>query len=174
MLHLLARHADVSTSESPRSWVESAQAPDTDFPLANLPFGVFSQRGGSTRRVGVAIGDQILDVAACLDEGFFSGAAADAADLCRHPALNPLMGAGRSAVVALRTALVELLGSESKVVRNDPRRQRGTLVPMREAELHLPANIGDYTDFYASIAHATNVGKMLRPDNPLLPNYKWI
>jgi fumarylacetoacetase len=166
-----------------RSWVQSANDPAADFPIQNLPFGVFRAReGAGDWRVGVAIGDSIVDIAACVDAGVFSGEAATAAALCRAPVLNPLMAAGRDASNALRRALNEWLRADAagEALANDAREKArraerdGLLVAMRDAELGLPAAIGDYTDFYASIQHATNVGSMFRPDNPLLPNYKWV
>ncbi|MBX6330330.1 MAG: fumarylacetoacetase [Gemmatimonadaceae bacterium] len=156
-----------------RSWVESANVAGADFPIQNLPVGVFRRRGTSEAgRVGVAIGDAILDVAACLDAGLFTGEAREVAAACRVPALNALMALDASAMRALRDAVSRLLR-----VGGDARAERARaslLVPMAEAELQLPAQVGDYTDFYASVHHATNVGRMFRPDNPLLPNYKWV
>jgi fumarylacetoacetase len=159
-----------------RSWVESANDPATDFPIQNLPFGVFKRAvTAGAPRVGVAIGDQIVDVAAwaALDEQFV-GDAARAVAACVSPTLNSLMALGRDPLRALRQALSRFLRERS--VAPDGTRKLGSemLVPMRDAELLVPAAIGDYTDFYASIHHATNVGGMFRPDNPLLPNYKWV
>src|ERR1700736_5211773 len=153
------------------SWIESANSPGSDFPIQNLPLGVF-RRAGSTEsfRGGVAIGDQILDLAAALTTGAFRApavgkVAGDAALAAAGPVLNELMAAGREASSALRLALSRALR------RGSP--QEGTLqtclVPQAEAEYALPARIGDYTDFYTSIHHATAVGRLLRPDNPLLP-----
>jgi fumarylacetoacetase len=137
-----------------KSWVESANDLTTDFPIQNLPFGVFRRAASEeTARIGVAIGDQIFDLAA--------------ADLIRADALNELMTLGNSAATELRREV-------SRRLRTDAEPLPALLVPMREAEMFLPAHIGDYTDFYASISHATNVGSMFRPDNPLLPNYKWL
>lgn len=141
-----------------RSWVESANDPASDFPIQNLPFGMFRRTASKeNHRAGVAIGDQILDLAA-------AGIAS-----C-HGNLNPLMELGTDAMHALRLALSELLRFDS------PDRERGAqaLVPMTECELAVPARIGNYTDFYASIQHATSVGRLFRPDQPLLPNYKWV
>ena len=154
------------------SWVPSAQAAGTDFPIQNLPFGIFSRRGANDGRVGVAIGDQILDVAACAGLGLFREDAAVAAGTCGEPGLDLLMALGRRGARALRRGISALLRADALPhVRESAAR---ALVPMRDAELGVPARIGDYTDFYASIHHATNVGRMFRPDNPLLPNYKWI
>jgi fumarylacetoacetase len=155
------------------SWVASAQAP-TDFPIQNLPFGVYRRRqSGESPRVGIAIGDQILDVSACARAGELTGAA-EAAAACSEPSLNRLMQLGRDHWSALRTQVSALLAVDSPAYQRNPRTIEGCLVPMTEAELYLPARIGDYSDFYASVYHATNVGSMFRPDNPLLPNYKWV
>ena len=136
------------------SWVESANDSTSDFPIQNLPFGVFRRAGSDEMaRVGVAIGDQIFDLAA--------------ADLIRADSLNGLMALGNAAANELRREI-------SRMLRADAEPTPSLIVPMAEAEMFLPAHIGDYTDFYASIAHATNVGTMMRPDNPLLPNYKWV
>ncbi len=157
------------------SWVESAQGA-TDFPIQNLPFGVFHERGDDVEdaRVGIAIGDQILDLTACHDEGRFTGVAEHAAEACAAPSLNLLMGLGREHLAELRRQVVSLLDADSPARKTSKRLGDRLLVPMAEAELLLPARVGDYTDFYASVHHATNVGSMFRPDNPLLPNYKWV
>jgi fumarylacetoacetase len=156
-----------------RSWVDSAHDPATDFPIQNLPFGVFKRVGAvESPRVGVAIGDQIVDVFACLTRGHIVGEAAIAAARCNAPHLNELMALGMFPLRSLRLALSRFL--RAGAAERDVERSSGVLVPMRDAELFLPATIGDYTDFYASIHHATNVGSMFRPDNPLLPNYKWV
>lgn len=159
-----------------RSWVQSANDPAGDFPIQNLPFGVFRRRASAgnlpSARVGVAIGDRVVDVVACADAGFFDGEAIAGASQCRSGDLNGLMAAGPEPARALRRALSAMLRVGARVQRDadDVR----VLAPMADVEMLLPAHIGDYTDFYASIAHATNVGSMFRPDNPLLPNYKWV
>jgi fumarylacetoacetase len=124
--------------------------------------------------IGVAIGDQIVDVASCLDEGLLIEDARAGAERFRLPHLNELMALGPSGMAGLRRGLSELLQVESAAYRRDPGIAQRVLVPMYEAELRLPATIGDYTDFYASIDHARNVGSMLRPNDPLLPNYKYV
>jgi fumarylacetoacetase len=155
------------------SWVQSANGA-TDFPIQNLPFGVFCRRGDEEARVGIAIGDQILDVTACHDEGRFTGPAERAAEACAAPALNPLMQLEREFRIDLRRQVSALLDANSPAPHRTPRLADRLLVPMVEADLLLPSAIGDYTDFYASVHHASNVGSMFRPDNPLLPNYKWV
>jgi fumarylacetoacetase len=159
---------DHTHDPSLRSWVESADG-HADFPIQNLPFGVFRRRGSNeSARVGVAIGDMILDLAACHAERRFTGLAATAAGACAGPTLNALMALGPGPRAELRRQVSQLLSVDS------PSRGADALVPQADAELLLPAAIGDYTDFYASVHHATNVGSMFRPDNPLLPNYKWV
>jgi len=154
------------------SWIESANAPDTDFPIQNLPFGVFSRKGDAERRVGVAIGDQIVDVGESLSANLWTGKARDVARWCDRPNLNELMAAPRNSLSEFRARLSELLSGtqgDTSVINPLP---PGALVPMAEAEMFLPSQIGDYTDFYASIYHTTNVDKLFRPDNRLFPNYK--
>ena len=154
-----------------KSWVESANQADTDFPIQNLPFGVFRTADGEAERVGVAIGDQIFDVFASHEAGAFEGAGDEveaAVQACAAPTLNPLMALTASHWSAFRRALQNLL-KEGAEGRDNVR-----LVAMSDAEMVLPVDIGDYTDFYCSVYHATNVGKLFRPDNPLLPNYKHI
>ena len=156
------------------SWIESANSPDTDFPIQNLPFGVFSRRGETERRVGVAIGDKIVDIGESLSANLWSGEARDVARWCDRPTLNELMQAPVDSLSKFRARLSQLLagtpGDEGAINPLPP----GALVQMSDARMHPAAEIGDYTDFYASIYHATNVGKMFRPDNPLLPNYKYV
>ena len=154
-----------------RSWIDSANTAGADFPIQNLPFGVFRRAGTRERaRVGVAIGDRILDVVACRRAAFLSAAA----DPCDAPTLNRLMAAGPEVWSTLRSELSQILRDASYRAREMRERMDDFLVPMSRAELLLPAEIGDYTDFYASVHHATNVGSMFRPDEPLLPNYKYV
>ncbi|HTP40059.1 MAG TPA: fumarylacetoacetase [Steroidobacteraceae bacterium] len=154
-----------------QSWVASAGRTGGDFPIQNLPFGVFSsggpQRGG---RVGVAIGDAILDLQRLHALQLLKGAAAEALQACSVAPLNPYMALGPRHWSALRAALSALLAadSEHRAVLQP------LLVPQTEVEMLLPAQIGDFTDFYTSIHHATHVGRLFRPDQPLLPNYKWV
>jgi len=163
----MSARLDESHDPTLRSWVESANVPDTDFPIQNLPFGVFTRRGGSQPpRIGVAIGDQILDVP--LAAKTLGDLPVEARDALSLPALNTLMALGHDVMRALRGALVELLRDSS--THADP----DWLVPMAAADMHLPAAIGDYTDFYASLHHATRVGRLFRPDHPLAPNYKYV
>jgi len=156
------------------SWVASAADPGTDFPIQNLPYGVFVRRGsGDAPRVGVAIGDLVLDVSACTAAGLMAGAAESSARACAQPSLNALMAMGRSEWTALRHAVFALLDADAAEEETQDR-VAPFLVPRAEVEMRLPAEVGDYTDFYASVHHAANVGRMMRPDNPLLPNYKHV
>ena len=157
-----------------RSWVVSANAAGTDFPIQNLPFGVFRLPGNPHAfRVGVAIGDQIVDLTAAHAQSVFADAdvLAQAGVLaCCAPRLNAFMALGPMVWSALRLAL-------SRALREGAPQQaalQSCLVPQAGVQYAVPARIGDYTDFYTSVHHATNIGKLLRPDNPLLPNYKWV
>ncbi len=157
-----------------RSWVESANSPRTDFPIQNLPFGAFRDwEGDESPRVGVAIGDHVLDVSA-IRAGLFAGLARRAAEACTEPALNALMALGADHWSALRARLSELLRADHPEMGAFRRACEGCLLSMDDVEMLVPATVGDYTDFYASVFHATNIGSMFRPDNPLLPNYKHV
>ena len=151
-----------------RSWVASANG-HPDFPIQNLPFGVFAPPAGLPRG-GVAIGDGILDLPAALAAGLLQGEAARAAEAASGDALNPLLALGAGPRKALRAQLSTLL-SDANAAREA---MAGALHPAADCTLYVPARIGDYTDFYAGIHHATNVGLQFRPDNPLLPNYKYV
>ncbi len=153
------------------SWVASANTGTSDFPVQNLPFAVFRRTAcDEVFRGGVAIGDQILDLAAAADSGVLQGLALQAAKSGSGDSLNALMALGASSWAALRLALSQSLragsGAQSALA--------ACLVPQADAEYAVPAHIGDYTDFYTSLHHATNIGKQFRPDQPLLPNYKWV
>jgi len=154
-----------------RSWVVSANAPGCDFTIQNLPFGVFREKGSQGPwRGGVAIGDQVLDLAPLAREGFTDPVADVALRAASGPNLNPFMALGRSSWRALRNALSRGL-REGAAQR---KRFEQAMIAQRDVEMKLPADVGDYTDFYTSIHHATNVGRLFRPDNPLLPNYRWV
>ena len=149
------------------SWVPSANTRGTDFPVQNLPLGVFRRRGTNDRpRIGVAIGDAIFDLYHATQENLVTGADS-LREACEAPTLNALMSLPHAHRLQFRHTLSGLLRSGADASRTQ-------LVAQADAEMLLPATIGDYTDFYASIFHATNVGKMFRPDNPLLPNYKYV
>lgn len=146
------------------SWVEGADE-HRDFPVQNLPLGVFSH-GHGTRRIGTAIGDYVVDLEGLAEAGLLPNALRPA---LAEPTLNALFALDGATRRALRHALFALL--------TDPARQGSVapwLSPTQSVELHLPFAIGDYSDFYVGIHHATNIGKLFRPDNPLLPNYKHV
>ncbi len=151
------------------SWVETANTPDTNFPLENLPYGVF-RTGKDAPSIGVAIGDSIFDLRAAVRAGLLDELNATLRQACVEPLLNRLMSLAPEAAATLRARLQHVLTAGSA----DQHTARSCLVPQSAATMLLPAHIGDYTDFYASIHHATNVGRLFRPDNPLLPNYKYV
>lgn len=146
--------------------------PDCEFPIQNLPFGVFGRTDASVSHVGVAIGDFVLDVHACVQEGLL--APTPVSDACEESSMNRLMGRDPAALSAFRAELSDLLSTSDPAAERAQAASSRILVARDEAVMGMPAEIGDYTDFYASINHATNVGRMFRPDNPLLPNYKWL
>ncbi len=135
-----------------RSWVDSANE-HSDFPIQNLPFGVFS-RAGETRRVGVAIGDRIVDLTQV----------PGVPDEVKQPSLNAFMALGSTMRRALRTLLFDGL-----MDGGGARLPESALCAAADCAMHMPAVVNDYTDFYAGIHHATNVGRLFRPDSPLLP-----
>ncbi len=153
-----------------RSWVESANRPGSDFPIQNLPFGVMLRPGFEQGRIAVAIGESALDLAACAEAGLLSSLDAAVARSCESTVLNPLMALPIDLRSALRRRISQLLRSDNGEIRG----RSDLVVPLQEIRMMLPASIGDYTDFYASIHHATRVGSLFRPDNPLLPNYKYV
>ncbi|WP_053213322.1 fumarylacetoacetase [Pseudomonas sp. Q12-87] len=155
-----------------RSWVASANG-HADFPLQNLPLGIFNIEGGALRS-GVAIGDQIFDLQAGLHAGLFDGLAQDAVEAMAGGQLNAFFELGRGARAALRERLLELLREDSPWRGKVEAQDANLLLPAADCQMHLPAKINDYTDFYVGIEHAQNVGKLFRPDNPLLPNYKYV
>ncbi len=156
-----------------RSWLASANEPGSDFPIQNLPFGMFRRRGSTEPfRGGVAIGDQVVDLAAVSASGVLDGLAADAARAAAQPALNDLLAMGPAAWRALRHALFAALRHDADATVVSA--LHACLVPQSAVEHSVPTRIGDYTDFYTSIHHARNVGRVIRPDDPLTPNFQWI
>jgi fumarylacetoacetase len=153
-----------------QSWVESANDRDSDFPIQNCPFCVF-RRPNQAPAIGVGIGDQILDLHCCESLGFFKHMDVATQAAIMQQTLNGVMALSLHQRESLRKSVIELLNAQSTVDRDAI---RSCLCPQSSATLLLPCRIGDYTDFYASVYHATNIGIMLRPNNPLLPNYKYI
>lgn len=158
-----------------RSWVHSANPvegqPESDFPIQNLPHGVFRRKNSQEEwRGGIAIGDQILDIRAAILAGLMPVQVKDAAQMASSSLLNDYMGITTEQRRRFRNVVSDLLveGSPHKV------KAEACLVPQSEVEYSLPARINNFSDFYSSIHHATNVGALFRPDNPILPNYRWL
>jgi fumarylacetoacetase len=163
---------DVTHNAQLVSWVESANLEHCDFPVQNLPFGSFRFAGGNPGdggAVGVAIGDSVLDLGSLATAGLLAELGQPTQRAVRFPVLNGVAALPATARGALRARLSRLLSDEGNRAVVEPH-----LHAMDEVEMLLPFAIGDYTDFYASIEHATNVGSLFRPDNPLLPNYRWV
>ena len=151
------------------SWVASANDPAGDFPIQNLPFGVFRRAGRpEAPRLGVAIGDQVLDLRRCRELRLLDGPPEVVAAAGAARSLNPVLALGPEALTSLRRAVSTVLRADGS------RAEPSALVPLADAELRLPVVVGDYTDFYASIVHARNVGRLFRPDNPLPPSYRFL
>ncbi len=150
-----------------KSWVESANTATTDFPIQNLPFGVFTAPGRDARGA-VAIGDMIFDIKAALEAGLFSSAAAEAAKAASLSTLNTFMAMAPAAISALRRELSDLLlqGSQAEKLKGD------LLVAMKDATMKLPAHVGGFTDFFTSLDHVTRATRVLRPDAPIPPSFK--
>ena len=168
-----ARTLSINATHDPslRSWVAGANQPDCDFPIQNLPLAVFRRAGRDEPfRGGVAIGDQILDLRAIRARGCFDEPAKALFAACSEPTLNRFVSMGREASTSLRACLSAALWEGAPAGSH----LHEDLVPQSDAEFALPAAIGDFTDFYASIHHARAVGRLFRPDAPLLPNYHWV
>ena len=154
-----------------RSWLESANAQSCDFPIQNLPFAVFRRALSSEAfRGGVAIGDQVLDLAMLVKTDALESVAKNAATACAESTLNTFFSLGPNSWSVLRHALFDLL--KDGAANTDT--VRDCLIPQADVEYTVPARIGDYTDFYTSIDHALNVGRVYRPDDPITPNFQWI
>ncbi len=163
---------DASHDPMVTSWVPSAQAAGTDFPIQNLPLGVFETADGRVG-IGVAIGDQVVDLRVAREAALLGSLPAAIAAALEATTLNAVIALGRPALSAVRQAVQGMLRADTEAGRA-AQRVPGLLHPMASLRLRLPVEVGDYTDFYASVDHATNVGSMFRPDNPLLPNYRHV
>lgn len=149
--------------------------PDSHFPVQNLPYGVFKRKSGGEPRVGVAIGDQVLDLSVLEDNKLVGGPILKGTNLFSQPSLNKFLALGQRAWRETRATISHLLQSDVPTLRDNKALRDRALVKMNEVDLLLPVEIGDYTDFYSSKEHATNVGSMFRdPNNALLPNWKWL
>jgi fumarylacetoacetase len=155
-----------------KSWVESANDPASDFPIQNLPFGLFTLDPDDLPSIGIAIGEQVLNLSETAETLWGDDLEDELADACMLESLERVMSLAPEQLSELRRRVSRLLRADA------PQREREVvaefLLPQQEVQLVLPADIGNYTDFYASVYHATNVGKLFRPDQPLLPNYKWV
>ncbi|MCX5768047.1 MAG: fumarylacetoacetase [Gemmatimonadetes bacterium] len=165
---------DETLDPSLRSWVEDANVLGTDFPIQNLPFGVFRHDFEERPRVGIAIGAHVLDCLSATRAGLFDSLSPPVRDALQSWSLNALMALGRDDARAVRRVASRLLRADTADGRTAAGMRDALLVRMDGIGMCVPAEIGDYTDFYASVFHATNVGALFRPDNPLLPNYKWV
>jgi fumarylacetoacetase len=159
-----------------KSWVESANDPNTDFPIQNLPLGAFRTKAEPqfASRLGVAIGDYVLSLLECYTAGLFNGLPFTSPFNWAPHELRAVLLREGVFVSSLRQRLSELLREDNNEIRSNKELLHKGLIPMSKVEWQLPTYILDYTDFYSSIFHATNVGTMMRPDNPLLPNYKYV
>ena len=162
---------DATHDPALRSWVDSANDGATDFPIQNLPYARFRRTGSDEPwRIGVAIGDQVLDLKLAREQCPWTDEAHALLQPLAAGDLNAFMALGRPAWRAMRAALSAALASDS----NQGPFLELCLVPQAQVDYTLPCAIGDYTDFYTGIHHATTIGKLFRPDSPLLPNYKWV
>ncbi len=147
-------------------------APDSHFPIQNLPYGVFRPRAGGPPRLGVAIGEMILDLRVLEDAGFFNGPELMGKRVFQSPTLNAFMALGRAAWREARQTISHVLNADTPTLRDNATLRDAALIPQSSAEMLLPAAIGNYTDFYSSREHATNVGTIFRgPENALMPNW---
>jgi fumarylacetoacetase len=159
-----------TTDRELRSFVDVPA--DSHFPIHNLPYGIFRPSAGLTPRIGVAIGNEVLDLSVLVEQGFFTGDKLGEGEALRQPTLNDFMGLGRGAWSETRGQLTRLLSSDEPALRDDAGLRDAAFHPQAKVEMLLPATIGDYTDFYSSREHATNVGIMFRGhDNALQPNW---
>lgn len=170
-MHTLDRTHDPAA----RSWLASANEDGSDFPIQNLPFGVFRPAGSNeAMRCGVAIGDQVIDLLALASDGVLRGAAGDAAGSLSAPALNDFMRLGPEAWRAFRHELFSLLLHSPATPADLAARVRQCLVPLADIEHAVPAHVGDYTDYYTSIHHARNISGLLGLGGDLPPNFQWV
>ncbi|SBS33896.1 Fumarylacetoacetate (FAA) hydrolase family protein [Marinomonas spartinae] len=151
-----------------KSWLASANTLDCEFPLANLPYAVFSAKEQS-HSIGVGLGDQVANLRMLEEAGLFDDLSPSLRESVRQSTLNPLMGLGSDQWGALRQRLTALFSHIEYKEVVEP-----CFIPQADVVFHLPCQIGDYSDFYTSVHHASRVGALFRPDNPLLPNYKWV
>ena len=153
-----------------RSWVDVTE--DSDFPIQNIPFGVYSPKGGGDLHVATAIGNYILDLAYLDEAGYFQNTEVEGTEIFHEPTLNAFMSLGRKAWKDTRKVISHLLSKDIEKLRDNKELRELALIPMENAEMEFPVDIGDYTDFYSSKEHASNVGTIFRgPENALMPNW---
>ncbi len=158
-----------------QSWVVSANGLESNFPIQNLPYGVFTLADHfDEKHLGVAIGNQVTDLYRCVEAGLFQHLSSNVQEALKGESLNPLMRLGADAWHQVRATLISILRSDNSQLRDSETLRNFLLIPQSNIVLHLPFEVGDFTDFYTSINHATNVGKRFRPENPLLPNFKYL
>jgi fumarylacetoacetase len=168
------RTAPMIDTNSPtlRSWIPVPEG--SHFPIQNLPYGVFRPKVGGAPRIGVAIGEHVLDLAAVERAGKLDAALLRAAGVFLEPDLNAFLAAGRPIWSRARQAISRLLSADESSLRDNAALRKQAILLQSDVEMLLPIRVGDYTDFYASRDHAINVGAMIRPDNPLMPNWTWL
>lgn len=162
---------NIDTFPTLTSWLPIAA--DSDFPLQNLPFGIFSPNASASPRVGVALGDKVIDLSALLELGFMDEVYFKDPSVFYEQTLNDFIGLGQDTWRAVRLRLVALFRADNPTLRDNEAAKAAVIFDQNKVKMHLPVHIGDYTDFYSSIEHASNVGSMFRdPSNPLLPNWR--
>lgn len=172
ILLLIASNHLLFSGPSSSSWIDSANESSTDFPIQNLPYGVFTVKNNPDKtRIGVAIGEYVFDLHAAIENNAFPDFNTQLKKALTQENLNTLLSLDKSQQHLLRQKLTEIL-SENSDLKNDQTLRNQLLIKQSQVDLLLPVHIGDYTDFYASIHHAMHVGSIMRPDNPLMPNYK--
>lgn len=172
ILLLIASNHLLFSGPSSSSWIDSANDASTDFPIQNLPYGVFTIKNNPDKiRIGVAIGEYVFDLHAAIENNAFPDFNTQLKKALTQENLNTLLSLDKSQQHLLRQKLTEIL-SENSDLKNDQTLRNQLLIKQSQVDLLLPVHIGDYTDFYASIHHAMHVGSIMRPDNPLMPNYK--
>ena len=153
-----------------KSWVDVDR--ESDFPIQNIPFGVFCPKSGGDLHVATAVGDYVLDLALLDDAGLFKGTEVEGTEVFHEPTLNAFMSLGRKAWKDTRLVISRLLSEENETLRDNDELKNKVLISMNEVEMQLPIDVGDYTDFYSSREHASNVGTIFRgPENALMPNW---
>lgn len=153
-----------------KSWIEVKN--NSDFPIQNIPFGIFSPKGKSPRPATI-IGETIIDLSVLAEEGFFDDIIDEEYDAFFASSLNDLIALGKEFTSKLRNKISELFNSDNEIIRDDNELKSKILFKQEDVKMHMPVEVGDYTDFYSSIEHATNVGTMFRdPDNALFPNWR--